>query len=190
MDPEAALREAAYYMREKDFDEANDRLRGYWEWRSKGGFQPKGGDRRAQALQEELDEAWESGEWDRSEEMEWSREDVENNPTPAQLKILRRQAKEIHEIQKDHAEEFLRTEIGSVWRVRDNTPGFEKGRWEYWVAPANATETQVRKQKASRYIGEWHFEVERVTRLNPKKHASGRKRNPAVTAAKRRAMRG
>jgi hypothetical protein len=101
--------------------------------------------------------------------------------TKAQLDILRKQARVIHEVSWDHAEEFLDAGIGSVWRVRDNTPGFEPGDWYFWAAPADATKEQVRKKKASRYTGDWEFEVEPVF----KRRNRGKPRQPNVAQLKK-----
>ncbi len=50
MDPEAALEEAAYALDHGEVLTAVERLFGYYQWRVKGGYQPKNGDREAEDL--------------------------------------------------------------------------------------------------------------------------------------------
>jgi hypothetical protein len=62
MDPKAALDMAASALKRRDYEVAGEHLEAYWEWRRAGGFQPKGGDRKAERLGIKLSEAWEGGE--------------------------------------------------------------------------------------------------------------------------------
>ena len=69
MDPQAALdaaqanlstgKKASGWRALQAFADAGERLNGYWEWRQRGGFEPKGGDRRAEDIAEGLSDAWE-----------------------------------------------------------------------------------------------------------------------------------
>jgi len=47
MDPEKCLALAQRCFVERDRAGARQALRDYWEWRKKGGFEPKDGDKRA-----------------------------------------------------------------------------------------------------------------------------------------------
>lgn len=62
MDPKAALDSAERALKRKDYYTAGEYLDNYWEWRRRGGFEPKGGDKRASKLGEKLSEEWEGGE--------------------------------------------------------------------------------------------------------------------------------
>lgn len=69
MDPQAALDAAQIHLTKgkkssgwralQHFAEGGESLNNYWEWRQGGGFEPKGGDRRAEDIAEELSDAWE-----------------------------------------------------------------------------------------------------------------------------------
>src|SRR3990172_6752986 len=71
MDPEAALQSAEYAIREMEKHisagtdgaaqralDAEDFLENYYDWRARGGFQPKSGDRRSKALEKRLHRAF------------------------------------------------------------------------------------------------------------------------------------
>jgi len=47
MDPEIALARAETALNAEDPNTTLELLKGYWDWRSKGGFEPKDGDKRA-----------------------------------------------------------------------------------------------------------------------------------------------
>lgn len=50
MDPEECLLRAARALASGEIDDASDALQDYPNWRRNGGFQPKGGDARAERI--------------------------------------------------------------------------------------------------------------------------------------------
>jgi len=54
MDPAENLRMVAALIRDKDYPEAQELLGMYWDWRGRGGFEPRGGDKRAGKLEATL----------------------------------------------------------------------------------------------------------------------------------------
>jgi len=62
MDPQAALDMATSALKRKDYHAAGEHLEAYWEWRRGGGFEPKGGDRKASRLGAKLSDEWPGGE--------------------------------------------------------------------------------------------------------------------------------
>jgi hypothetical protein len=56
MDPAENLRMVAALIRDKDYPEAQELLGMYWDWRGRGGFEPRGSDKRAGKLEATLRE--------------------------------------------------------------------------------------------------------------------------------------
>lgn len=54
MDPEACLNRAANALEDSDLDECWKALSDYRSWRSRGGFEPDGGDAKAKLLAQQL----------------------------------------------------------------------------------------------------------------------------------------
>lgn len=54
MDPKATLEFIKDAIADKDWASAREGFQDYWSWRRKGGFQPPGGDKKAHALEEQL----------------------------------------------------------------------------------------------------------------------------------------
>jgi len=54
MDPEACLNRAATALEDSDLDECREALSDYRSWRSRGGFEPEGGDAKAKLLTQRL----------------------------------------------------------------------------------------------------------------------------------------
>ena len=54
MDPAACLQRAHDQLDDGNIDEARDALTSYREWRRRGGFEPEGGDQRADELEQML----------------------------------------------------------------------------------------------------------------------------------------
>lgn len=92
MDPEAALREAKLALRRKDYEEAAEALSNYWDWRKSGGFEPKNGDRRAEALGAKLSDEWGDGDSGWGEAGGYVHEGWDENPksNPATTAAKRR----------------------------------------------------------------------------------------------------
>jgi len=59
MDPQAALDRAQSALDAGDLDEAQDALADYHKWRTRGGFEPPGGDERHRKLTIDLEHAQE-----------------------------------------------------------------------------------------------------------------------------------
>jgi hypothetical protein len=53
MDPKKALEDAHDALLAGDYEECNEHLADYWDWRHKGGFQPPDGDKEAKWIAEE-----------------------------------------------------------------------------------------------------------------------------------------
>jgi hypothetical protein len=66
MDPKEALEMVQGALDDGEYDVASEYLGYYWEWRGKGGFEPEGGDRMANALARRLNKEWTPDElaWD------------------------------------------------------------------------------------------------------------------------------
>lgn len=80
MDPQAALDMATRALKRKDYDTAGEHLEAYWDWRRRGGFQPKGGDRKAERLGAKLSDEWPGGESGWGEAGGVEDEGYEDNP--------------------------------------------------------------------------------------------------------------
>jgi hypothetical protein len=53
MDPNACLDRMESAIAAEDEQEAQEAYVDYWAWRNRGGFEPEGGDQRAQRLQQQ-----------------------------------------------------------------------------------------------------------------------------------------
>lgn len=104
MDPQVTLDQAERHIRtgaktanesrsQEAFREAGDKLEDYWEWRKRGGFEPKGGDARARRLGEKLSTAWETRESEDARDRA-VHEDYYANPRAETLEQARRLAQE------------------------------------------------------------------------------------------------
>lgn len=83
-------RKASGWRATADFRRAGDQLEEYREWRRRGGFEPKGGDARAERLSERLNDAWDRHDDEEARDRAVHADYFENPSNPSTRKLKNR----------------------------------------------------------------------------------------------------